>query len=160
MKRLAGMLAIALACLGAAAHAESDPSDPAGWQQRLREARAVVARAQTRQTAAEAAYDRMRSRQYPRGEAKLAIEAERTAARDDAARAQQDLEELLEQARRAGVPPGWLRATEASPAAPDVSATEAARAADLPDEAPSADDDSERAAPADVPYETPVEGAD
>jgi len=160
MKRLAGLLAIALACLGAAAHAGNDPDDPAGWQQRLREARSVVAQAQARQTAAEAAYDRMRSRHYPRGEAKLAIEAERTAARDDAARAQQELEALAEQARREGVPPGWLRATEGTPAAPDVSDTEAARAADLPDDAPSADDDSGHAAPADVPYETPVEDDD
>ncbi|HZO08127.1 MAG TPA: hypothetical protein VFC77_02015 [Myxococcota bacterium] len=157
MKRLACLLAISLVAVAAALAAGADPDDPADWQRRIREARAVVAQAQVRQTAAENAYTEMRHRKYPRGEARVAVAAERTAARDDAARAQRDLDLLLQQARRAGAPPGWLRATEAAPAAPDVSDVEAAEAADLPTDAPTADDDTESAAPADLPYEAPVE---
>jgi len=156
MKRLACAVAICLVT-ATAFGARAGTADPADWQRRIAEARAVVAQAQLREASAEKTYDEMRARAYPRGAAKLAIEAERTAARDDLTRAQGDLEALLEQARREGVPPGVLRATEGSVAVRDASATEAARAADLPDEAPTADDDTERARPADIPVETPAE---
>ena len=157
MKRLACTLSICLVAVAAALGARAGSDEATDWQRRIAEARAVVAQAQARQTAAEKAYDEMRSRKYPRGEAKLAIEAERTAARDDLVRAQANLDALVEQARREGAPPGALRAAEGTAAVPDVSNSEAAQAADLPDEAPTADDGTEAASPADVPYETPVE---
>src|SRR4030095_9811901 len=125
---------------------------------RARRPGAVAARAEARQPAAEDAYDEMRHRKYPRGEARRAVEAERTAARDDAAQARRNLDSRLDQPGRGGAPPGSLRAAEAPPAAPDVSDVEAADAADLPTDAPTADDDTEGARAADLPYETPVEG--
>jgi hypothetical protein len=168
MKRLTRLLSLVLAsaALAASAGAQSPqpsppraaPAEQEGWQRRVREAREVVEQAKARRTAAENAYDEMRHRKYPRGEARVAIEAERSAARDDVTLAQRNLDALLDEARRAGAPPGWLRATEASPASPDVSDTERATPADLSDDAPTADDDTEAAEPSDLPYETPVDG--
>ena len=78
------------------------------WQERVAEARELVVRAQERRDAAETAVDRMRHRRRPRGEARAALFAEREEARLGVADAERTLEELLEEARRAGVPPGWL----------------------------------------------------
>jgi len=168
MKRLTRLLSLVLASAAVAASAGAQgvqaPSarpvagELEGWQRRVRESRQGVEQAKLRRTAAENAYNEMRHRQYPRGEARVAIEAERTAARDDVTLAQRNLDALLDEARRAGVSQGWLSATAGSPASPDVSDTEQATPADLPADAPTADDDTEAADPADLPYETPVEG--
>jgi hypothetical protein len=91
-------------------------SDRSAWEMRVRGAREAVARASARRDAAETAYDRMRHRDYPRGKAAAAVEAERSAARAAVEAANRSLEDLLEEARRAGVPPGWLRAESAEPA--------------------------------------------
>ena len=97
-----------------------DESERESWQQRVAEARAELERAQQRRDAAETAVDRMRHRKHPRGEAREALFAEREAARADAAGAERALDALLDEARRAGVPPGWLRAPAAqAPAAPE-----------------------------------------
>jgi hypothetical protein len=94
---------------------EPTAADRNAWQQRVREARDAVVRADARQREAELAYDRMRHRDHPRGKGAAAVLAERIAAREDAGAAHARLDEVLEQARRAGAPPGWLRA-EASQA--------------------------------------------
>lgn len=132
MRRLACALVTGLALAAAAASAGPDPAEQASWAQRLGDAREAVEQAQARRSAAEDAYDEMRHRQYPRGEARAAVEAERTAARDAVTDAQQKLDALLDEARLAGVPPGWLRAPDASPAAPDAPAAEAPGRTNLP----------------------------
>ena len=119
------LAALALAAAAAGARAEPPaprpvPIEPTAadrnaWQQRVRDARDDVVRADSRQREAELAYDRMRHRDHPRGKGAAGVLAERTAAREDAGAAHAWLDEVLEQARRAGVPPGWLRA-EASQA--------------------------------------------
>jgi hypothetical protein len=65
------------------------------------------------------AYQSMRHRLNERGDAKAAIEMDLERARAEVSTAEAHLNHLLETARRAGVPPGWLReAQERSPAAP------------------------------------------
>ncbi len=70
--------------------------------------RADVVSAMQRQQEATAAYSRMLSRDYPKGEAKAAIIKER----EDAAKAVSDARaavgEFKEQARRASVPDRWI----------------------------------------------------
>jgi hypothetical protein len=128
-------LGLALAALLAAPGAPSleapraealpEASEREPWQERVAEARELVLRAQERRDAAETAVERMRHSRHPRGEAREALFAEREAARLDVAEAERALEELLEEARRAGVPPGWLRAPAAqSDAAPAAEAPE------------------------------------
>jgi chromosome segregation ATPase len=97
-----------------------DASQNEAWRDRLAEARSELERARERRDAAETAVDRMRHSRHPRGAAREALFAERDEARAGAAEAERALEELFEQARRAGVPPGWLRAPDAElPAAPE-----------------------------------------
>ena len=103
----------------------ADPKDPDAaererWEQQLGEARRTLAAARERHEAAELAYKRMRHRNRERGAAKAAILAERDEAVRALAEAEQGLEALREEARRAGVPPGWLRADdEETPASPE-----------------------------------------
>jgi septal ring factor EnvC (AmiA/AmiB activator) len=127
-KRLALGLALAalLAQAGAlafwmpAAAALPDASPHEAWRDRVAETRNELELARQRLDAAETAVNRMRHSQHPRGSARVALFAERDEARVDLAEAERSLEELIEQARRAGVPPGWLRAPAAdSPAAPE-----------------------------------------
>ena len=87
------------------------------WQQRLGAARAELERARERSEAAAEAVQKMRHRRHPRGAAREALFAERDAADQELAEAKRALDDLLEQARRAGVPPGWLRAEGAQGAA-------------------------------------------
>jgi len=87
------------------------------WRDRVAEARAEVERAHERRDTAEKAVDRMRHSHHPRGAAREALLAEREEARAGVTGAEKALEDLLEQARRAGVPPGWLRAPDQAPAA-------------------------------------------
>ena len=79
------------------------------WIERLRAARDELDRARVREVRAKVVYGNERRNRHARGEAKEAFVKER----DDAERAARDaelaLDTLLEQARRAGVPPGWVR---------------------------------------------------
>jgi hypothetical protein len=93
--------------------------DRDAWQQRVREAREAVVRAEARAREADVAYERMRHRDHPRGKGAQAVLAERTAAHQDAEASRAGLDEVLEQARRAGVPPGWLRAEASQAGAAD-----------------------------------------
>jgi len=122
-KRLTALLAAALALplLAVAAdplplNAEIQGPDKATWVSRVREAYASVAEARSRNVLAQDAYARMRHRPGERGGEKAAILEEVTAAKLNLADAEARLAQVLEEARRAGVPPGWIR--EATPAAP------------------------------------------
>lgn len=101
----------------------SEPTDLSPkqmWQQRLREARQAVAEARARYETASRDYKRMRHGHRGRGEPRAEARAEIEAARKELEAAEQRLEALPEEARRAGVPPGWLREVEDEdePAAP------------------------------------------
>jgi len=119
---LAGLLAApsAPALAAGTQPALVDESERESWQERVAGARAELERAQKRRDAADTAVDRMRHRKHPRGEAREALFTEREAARAGLAEAERALDETLDEARRAGVPPGWLRAPAAqAPAAPE-----------------------------------------
>jgi hypothetical protein len=122
-KLLAALLAAALAfpLLAFAADplpldAQIQGPDKVTWVSRLREAHSAVAEARSRNLLAQDAYVRMRHRPGERGGEKAAILAEVTAAKLNLEETEARLTQLLEEARRAGVPPGWIR--EATPAAP------------------------------------------
>ena len=82
------------------------------WQQRYRGLLQQIEQAQLDLDTARGAYNKRRQRERLRGEhrkqAVAAIEEAETRLRD----AQQGLDELPDEARKAGIPPGWLRAVE------------------------------------------------
>ncbi len=89
------------------------------WQTRIEEAREELVQARARHEAALAAYRSVRHRRRARGARKQAALKQRGEAETALVEAERHLEELLEQARRAGVPPGWIRdALQPNPAAP------------------------------------------
>jgi hypothetical protein len=85
------------------------PSDKEAWVARLREGRAAVSAALQRNEQADRDYKEMRHRNRARGEAKQKILEEREQAAAALEAAEQQMDELLETARRSGVPPGWIR---------------------------------------------------
>ncbi|MFQ5418406.1 MAG: hypothetical protein ACE5FL_15375 [Myxococcota bacterium] len=88
------------------------------WIVRFAGARARVALAHTRQQRALDDYARTRHRRRQRGAAKLAVMNELTAAGLEVDAAESNLAALLERARRAGIPKGWMRERRgAAPAA-------------------------------------------
>ena len=154
MQRLARLLAIALAALALLPATAAVAAGRVAWQQRIREATAAVEQAEARSANADDAYDEMRHRKYPRGEARAAIEAERTAARAAVVEAKKELERPLAEARREGVPPGWVRVAQ------DDDAMGNAPPADVPEGGAQAvgldtADDVEPARRADLPFATP-----
>jgi hypothetical protein len=88
------------------------------WQARFRAAREAVATQRVRRQEALDAYAQMRHRRRERGDEKQRILEELTASEVALEASENALEELFEEARRAGVPPGWIRtARDDSPAA-------------------------------------------
>ncbi|MBW2691694.1 MAG: hypothetical protein JRE57_03540 [Deltaproteobacteria bacterium] len=85
------------------------PEGRAQWRAPLLVANQEVASAQKRNTAALQAYEIMRHRRRPRGEGKQEIMDALEVTREELAAAQQKLEKIEKAARRAGVPPSWLR---------------------------------------------------
>lgn len=120
----AGLLLAALAAgpagAGPAAPAPgpvASAEQPSAWPERIGRLRSELDLAQERRDAAEAAVTRMRHRRHPRGEARKALLTERDAARTAYTESEQVLDRMLEEARRAGVPPGLLRAASVPPPA-------------------------------------------
>ncbi len=90
------------------------------WQGRFRAAREAVATQRVRHQEALDAYKQMRHRRRERGEEKQKTLEELTASEVALEASENALEELFEEARRAGVPPGWTRTEHGdSPAAPE-----------------------------------------
>jgi hypothetical protein len=88
------------------------------WQARFRAARTAVETQRVRRQEALDAYTQMRHRRRERGDEKQRILEELTASEVALEASENALEELFEEARRAGVPPGWIRtARDDSPAA-------------------------------------------
>jgi chromosome segregation ATPase len=89
------------------------------WRSEVNDARDDVEAAYERQRKALAAYENMRHRRKKRGAAKRAILDELANAEAEIPKAEERYQTLLEAARTAGVPPGWLRDLRPpSPAAP------------------------------------------
>jgi chromosome segregation ATPase len=82
------------------------------WRERLFEARQRLENARVRFAEAQQAYQDARQRRYPRGDAKAELLAELERAEQELDRAETELPSLLEEAHRAGVPPGVLREFE------------------------------------------------
>jgi hypothetical protein len=82
------------------------------WQEHLRKSLVEVEEARAREDLAVEHVAKLRHRRKPRGEARQALLTELDAARAARAVAEQELEDFYEVARRAGVPPGWLRLPE------------------------------------------------
>ena len=93
-------------------HAGPDRSE---WIGRIRGARERVHSAQNLYVTTMLSYRQMKHRRRARGEEKLYILTLRKAAESELNAAEQDLDTLLEEARVAGVPPGWLRDAMAGP---------------------------------------------
>ncbi len=107
---LALLASISIPNLGCAQEPESEqPEGREQWREQLLTANQRVAIAQKRNAAALIAYQSMRHRRRPRGDAKQAIMDELEFSREEIARSQQDLEKLEKAARRAGAPPSWLK---------------------------------------------------
>ncbi len=92
------------------------------WQSRQLEAILNVENARGRYRAASAEYQQMRHRRRMRGERKAQVIADHDAAREALEQAERVLAEFKEEARRAGVPPGWLRAAPIEPVPASASA--------------------------------------
>ena len=107
---LALLTSISIPNLGTAQEPESEqPQGRTQWREQLLAANQQVAIAQQRNAAALSAYQSMRHRRRPRGDAKQAIMDELEFSREEIARSQQNLEKLERAARRAGAPPSWLK---------------------------------------------------
>jgi inorganic triphosphatase YgiF len=88
------------------------------WVERIATAQEAMDRANQRYANAVQAYGHMRHRRRQRGERKAVILLEQENARAEVAEATHALEQTLEDARRAGVPPGWVREALAKSALP------------------------------------------
>jgi hypothetical protein len=80
----------------------------AAWIDRIEAAAAQLEKTRAQLRANEAALSRARHRRYPRGEALQTLETSVESGRAALEAAEAELPALLEQARRAGVPPGTL----------------------------------------------------
>jgi len=96
----------------------------AKWSGRLTDAQMRRDQARQHVIEREAAWSRARHREYPRGEALAAIQRDLEKARKDLTAAEQELPELLEEARLAGVSPEVLLRFEAEDQDPDESQDE------------------------------------
>jgi hypothetical protein len=95
------------------------PTERATWVEAIRDAREDLAAGRARYEEARKAYTKMKQRRKARGARREALVKERDAAAEALAEAERSLEQLLRSARRAGVPPGWIREAmepESSPA--------------------------------------------
>jgi len=120
--RLAALaLALVAVASPAASPATSDSREArqrADWQRREQAAIHRVESTRDRYRTAVLEYQKMRHRRRIRGARKAEVLAEREAARAALEEAERLLAEFDETARRAGVPPGWLRdAPQRPPAA-------------------------------------------
>jgi hypothetical protein len=96
-----------------AAPGAAEVADPAAtWVKQLDAAKARLVAARRQVAELEAARSRAITRNYPRGEARARILSDLDKAQKELDSAQQAFPDLLEQARRAGVPAGVLQSYE------------------------------------------------
>ena len=130
MKRSASLILAAALCgpafatpapaaLPAVSAQAAPPVGREAWTERIRKTHQTVAEARRRHAAAITAFQKARHRHRARGARKQKLMAEREESRVALEQAERRLEGMIEQARRNGVPPGWLRdAAEPGPASP------------------------------------------
>jgi len=97
----------------AAADAQAVEARDAKWEGRLIEAQVRRDQAQQRVIASQAALNKARHREYPRGAALVGLRKELDEAKKELAAAEAELPELLDEARLAGVSPAVLQRFEA-----------------------------------------------
>ena len=105
-------LGIATAWVAPSALADVPDSEKPEWQQRYRDLLDTASEAASRYEVANAIYTKNRQINRKRGEARQSINTELQEAQIGLAEARAALQEFPEEARRAGVPPGWLREVE------------------------------------------------
>ena len=116
-------LSLGLPCYAAAgvSAVEAEPlTKHEAWVERIATAQQAMDDANARYENAVRAYSHMRHRRSERGQRKADVLIEQENARAEVAEAARFLDTTLEQARRDGVPPGWVRealAGSTSPAA-------------------------------------------
>jgi nucleotide-binding universal stress UspA family protein len=106
------------AAAGPSRNDEREQTEQRNWQSRHLVVVQDVENARHRYRAASAEYQQMRHRRRMRGERKAQVIAELDAAREAVEEAERALAEFDAEARRAGVPPGWLRAAPKAPIEP------------------------------------------
>ncbi len=79
------------------------------WRQRQAMLQNAVADAEIRAEKARNAYTLMMNNDYPKGDRRAEVREERDTSELALTEARQDLDAFPEEARQAGVPPGWLR---------------------------------------------------
>ena len=89
------------------------PDDREAWVRRIRAAYEGVEDAKLREDEAAIGYGKARHKRKTRGEAKRKVLEERQESRGAVAEAEAELERVLAEARKAGVPPGWIREAQA-----------------------------------------------
>lgn len=94
------------------AAADDDSQRKIDWQHRYSSVLAGAAKAEARIEASRKALRKARQRDRLKGEHRTKILAELEAAEQEAETARVLLEKFPESARRAGIPPGWLREVE------------------------------------------------
>lgn len=94
------------------------PTDKQTWVTKISEAQSTLTGARLRYDTSVRDYARGRRANRARGDARAEVLVERNQASEALAQAEKQLEELLESARRAGVPPGWVREAMAAASAP------------------------------------------
>jgi predicted ribosome quality control (RQC) complex YloA/Tae2 family protein len=104
----------AIVSLVATASSETDRYEQTkiNFQTEYSNALTKLAQAKARMTASEKALRKARQRNRLKGESRTAIYAEIEAAKDELETAENNAAQIPESARRAGVPPGWLREVE------------------------------------------------
>jgi chromosome segregation ATPase len=93
---------------------EEAEASRARWAARSKEASDRVAKATAAVEKAQDDWERMRTRNYPRGEARAKLLENREDATTELTAAEEALAALAEEARAADVPPGWLESDDAS----------------------------------------------
>lgn len=104
------VLAAPLALLaGVGAVSAQGEDDEAFWRGRARATHRAAADARARYDEVMAEYSRLRTKHRDRGERKTDLLEKKQQAEESLREAERRLEELPEEARRAGAPPGWVR---------------------------------------------------
>ena len=98
-----------IAAVDLSASPETIAAEKASWIERLNEKQNQLADAKARHAHAQAAYQRMKTRNNSRGDKRTRAVEELRASESALADAEAELESALADARSEGVPPGWIR---------------------------------------------------
>lgn len=117
-------LALPAVAIDLAGSPESIAAEKARWVERLTEKQRDVANAKVRYASAQRTYQRMRTRNTSRGDKRSRVVDDLAAAETALAEAERELESILAEARREGVPPGWIRDADSRSRSPASTAND------------------------------------